>query len=334
MTAPQRIIKTGVIGYGNSGRDAHTFNGIRKNPEFEVTAVCDLSDKNRERAAAELNCATYADYREMLEKEKLDLVSIISRSDTHAEIACAALEKGVHSVVTKPWALDLAEADQILAAAKSGSATVFPWIPMRWSPDYLKIRELLADHAIGDVFKIRRHITNFFRRHDWQTELKFGGGYLLNWGTHIVQPVVDLAESPVQSVYGKLQQVINPGDGDDNFLAVLQFKNGIHGIAEFSQAVEGLPWFMLQGTKGMIHSNAEQITLIQVDPDKPGHQQRSVFSVPDKVFGDEAKIYADVATALLEGKPFPASAEDAHYGTRVLDAIRESHNSGQPVSLG
>lgn len=326
-------IRIGILGYGQSGRSAHALDGIQPNPEYRVTAVCDLAESNRQKAEEDFSCATYADYQQMLARESLDAVSIITRSDTHCEIACAFLQAGVHAVVTKPWALNQEEADRILEAARAGSARVFPWVPMRWSPDFRKIQSLLKEEAIGDVFAIRRYITNFFRRHDWQTELKFGGGYLLNWGMHIVQPVMDLAQSPVTRVYGRFNQVINPGDAEDNFVALLDFENGIQGTAEFTEAVEGLPWFMIQGTRGMIQSDRQTVTLIQVDPDTSGEQNRQEFSLEGKMYGDEAEIYKDLASAILENQPFGISPEEAHYGTRILDAIRQSAQSHQAVVL-
>lgn len=326
-------IRIGILGYGQSGRNAHALAGIQPNAEYQVTAVCDLSEAYRRQAEKDFGCNTYEDYRTMVEAESLDAVSIITRSDTHCEIACAFLEAGVHAVVTKPWALNLEEADRILTAADHGGARVFPWVPMRWSPDFRKIRELLDQDAIGEVFAIRRHITNFFRRHDWQTELKFGGGYLMNWGMHIVQPVIDLAQSKVTRVYARMNQVINPGDAEDNFVALLDFENGIQGTAEFTEAVEGLPWFMIQGTQGMIRSDDRSVILIQMDPDQPGEQTRQEFPLEGKMYGDEKEIYQDLAAAIIQDKPFAVSPEDAHYGTRVLDAIRESTRLHQAISM-
>ena len=326
-------IRIGILGYGQSGRNAHALAGIQPNAEYQVTAVCDLSENNRQKAEEDFDCSTYADYQEMLERESLDAVSIITRSDTHCDIACAFLKGGVHAVVTKPWALNLEEADRILDAADTGNARVFPWIPMRWSPDYRKIQSLLEADAIGEVYAIRRYITNFFRRHDWQTELKYGGGYLLNWGMHIVQPVLDLAQSSVTRVYGRFNQVINPGDAEDNFVALLDFENGIQGTAEFTEAIEGLPWFMIQGTRGMIQSNDHTLTLIQVDPDHPTEQKRQEFPLEGKMYGDEAEIYKDLASAILENQPFGISPEEAHEGTRIIDAIRESAQTHQAVVL-
>ena len=68
----------------------------------------DIAEKN--------NCEYFTDWREML--DKVDAVSIVTPTETHCEIACAFLEKGVHGLVEKPIALTLEEADKMIASAQ------------------------------------------------------------------------------------------------------------------------------------------------------------------------------------------------------------------------
>lgn len=331
--SPNPKIRTAIIGYGESGKLSHAY-GINANSEFIVTAVCDLSQTNREQAKAELGCKTYSAHQELLENENdLDLISVVTRSDTHCSIVCDCLNSGIHTLVTKPWALNRQEAELILRARNSSGKRIYPWLPMYWSPEFIKIRELLKDGAIGKVFSVRRQIAQFSRRDDWQTKRQYGGGYLLNWGMHIVQPILALVESPAQRVYGTLQQTINPGDADDNFLAIIEFENGVRGIAEFTQSIAELPSFLLQGTGGTIRSNGRKIVLSQRDPASSDAAKETAFDIEGKIFGDEANIYRDVAANLLRNLPFEATPDAAYYGTTVIDAIRESHETHQSIRL-
>lgn len=326
-------IRTAIIGYGGSGKLSHA-DTIRELPEYELVAVCDISEERRESARRDLGCTTYEHLEEMLEKENgLDLICIVTRSDLHCEMACTCLDTGINTLVTKPWALNAAEAEKMINAWQRSGARLFPWIPSYWFPEYQKIKSLILEKIIGDVFTIRRYVTQFWRRSDWQTEQRFGGGYLLNWGAHIVQPMLDLADSPPKRVFGQLQQVINPGDADDNFLTIIEFENGIRGIAEFTQAVDGLPSFMVQGTHGMIRSDGNDISLLFKSPDSSKDPEISTFPVGEKLYGDERRIYRDIALDLRNQKSYPASPHSALQGTRVLDAIRESHQSSQLIDL-
>ena len=333
MTNPNNPIRVAIIGYGGSGKISHAAI-VQENSDFQLKAVSDISAERREAAQTELGCVVFESHQPILENaSNYDLVSIVTRSDTHCPIAMECLEAGLHVVVTKPWALNETEARRMIDAQEASGKRLFPWVPMLWSPEFMKIREIIESGAVGKVFLVRRYINQFWRRHDWQTESKFGGGYLLNWGMHIVQPIMDLVPCPVVRVYGQLQQTINPGDADDNFMAAIEFENGCRGVAEFTQAVEGLPSFMVQGDRGTLVSNGEMIKLLETDPESDLPAKITRFPIEGKRFGDEAAIYADIAANLQEDAPFAATVENALYGTIVLDAIRRSHETRTTVSL-
>ena len=209
----------------------------------------------------------------------------------------------------------------MIDAQRSSGKRLFPWVPMLWSPEFLKIREIVESGAMGKIFLVRRYINQFWRRHDWQTESKFGGGHC-STGDGIVQPILDIVSSPAIRAYGQLQQTINPGDAEDNFMAVMEFENGCRGVAEFTQAIEGLPSFMVQGDRGTLVSKGETIELLRSDPSDTEPPKRISINVEGKRFGDEAAIYADIAANLQNDTPFAATVENALYGTIVLDALK------------
>lgn len=333
MTSPYQPIRAAIIGYGGSGKLSHA-DIMSPLPEFDIRAVCDVSKEQRVRAKKELGCEVYPSVEALLARSSdLDMVSVVTRTDTHCQIVQDCLNAGLHTVVTKPWAINRKEADLMLDAQRKSGKTLFPWMPMSWSPEFTKIKALISTGAIGEVFLVRRHITHFWKRSDWQTQTKYGGGYLLNWGMHIVQPILDLVPSPAIRVFGQMQQTVNPGDAEDNFLSIIEFQNGTRGIAEFTQGIEGLPSFMVQGDKGMIHSDGKTITLVQKDPGSDNEAKRSKHIVEGKVFGDESAIYQDIARSIRDGIVIRATTANAYYGTLILDAIRESHQCRRTVEI-
>jgi predicted dehydrogenase len=142
-----------------------------------------------------------------------------------------------------------------------------------------------------------------------------------------------LANSRVKRVFGQLQQTINPGDAEDNFLAVMEFENGIRGIAEFTESLSPLPGFLIQGTKGTITSDFKSVTVRKANPENPDKVEETVHPLSGKAFGDEANIYRDIAANLLDGKPYRTPPEVAFEGTRVIDAVRRSHETRQSVEI-
>ena len=336
-------IRTAILGYGRSGSTMHA-GAIEHNEPFQMVAVCDIDQERRQQAADRFGCAVYDNYHRMLEQEDLDLVSVITRSDQHCRMTCDCLEAGANVLVTKPWAVNAAEGQRMVDAAKSTGQRLFPWLPARWGSVFRRLKTLIDADTIGDVFLIRRAVFSFATRCDWQIERRYGGGYLLNWGPHIVDPPVLLAGSPVKSAFGRLRQVINPGDGEDVFFAVLTLADGTIVQAEYSIAVEPLPEWFIQGDRGTIIANGKTIRIcknIPAQPDDPTRygdmKSKDEAMVEETVqgapYGDQNVVYAEVAEALQRGAPFAVAPEDALQLSKTLDAIRKSSETGDVVTL-
>ena len=336
-------IRTAIIGYGRSGSTLHA-GPLEKNPAFRVAAVCDIEAAPRRDAAARFGCPVYADYREMLRREALDLAVVVTRTDQHAAMACDYLAAGVNVLVTKPWAVDAAEARGLMATARAAGRRLLPWLPARWGCDLSRLQELVSAGAVGRVFFIRRTAASFATRCDWQTERRFGGGYLLNWGPHLVDPPVLLAGSPVASVYARLRQVLNPGDGEDLFAACLTLEDGTLVQAEYTIAASPWPSWVVQGDRGTIVMNGRALTLYQraparpVDPTAfPAMQGKAAPPLEETVsgalYGDEHAIYREIAASFTGGAPYRVTPDEAYAVTRVLDAIRTAAVENRVVTL-
>jgi len=261
-------IRTAILGYGRSGSSMHA-GAIAQNDAFEMVAVCDIDPERQQQAAERFGCTIYDDYHRMLENEHLDLVSIVTRSDQHCPMTCDCLAAGVNVLVTKPWAVNEAEARRMVASAEASGKLLLPWLPARWSRDLRRLQQVLAEKVIGNVFLVRRAVCSFGTRSDWQTEKRYGGGYLLNWGPHIVDPPVVLMGSPVRSVYGRMKQTITPGDVEDLFLAVMNLADGTVVQAEYTIAVEDLPGWFIQGDRGTIVIRGRDLKIYRNTPELP-----------------------------------------------------------------
>jgi len=337
-------IRTAILGYGRSGGHLHAGVMEANTDDFELVAVCDIDPERQKQAADRFGCAIHDDYHKMLESEDLDLVCVVTRSDQHCQMTCDCLAAGASVLVTKPWAVDAGEARRMIDAQRSAGAALIPWLPARWGRPFLRLKELVAENAIGNVFLVRRVVSSFATRSDWQTERRYGGGYLLNWGPHIVDPPVLLGNGPVKSVYARMKQTINPGDTEDVFLAVMNLEDGTVVQAEYTIAVRGLAEWILQGDRGTIVVNGDHLTLCKNTPAEPGDPTRfySMKSqneetieeeIEGPAYGSEHQIYREVAQALRGEKDFPVTPEDALELSRVLDAIRTSSVENRVVEL-
>jgi scyllo-inositol 2-dehydrogenase (NADP+) len=327
-------IRTAILGYGRNGSSMHA-GAVAGNPAFTMTAVCDSDPARRGQAQERFGCPVYADYREMLQREELDLVVIVTRSDQHCRMACDCLSAGMNVLVTKPWAVNAAEADAMVAAAQASGTLLLPWLPVRWASDLRRLQELVAAGTIGNVHLIRRVVSCFSRRDDWQTQRQYGGGYLLNWGPHIVDSALRVKNSPVTAIYGRLRQVINPGDTEDQFLAVMTLADGTVVTAEHTIAVDVLPNWTIQGDQGTIVVHGRQAVIYPHTPPNPGDPTQytamqagagatSEETFGPAIYGDTDEIYGEIARALQGERAYSVTPADALHLTRVLDAIRHS----------
>ena len=337
-------IRTAILGYGRSGSSMHAGAVAGNADDFEMVAACDVDAERQKQAKERFDCAVYDDYHEMLEKEYLDLVSVITRSNQHCQMVCDCLAAGVNVLVTKPWAINADEAERMVGAASATDRILFPWLPARWGRDIRRLRELMAEQAIGKVFLVRRAQCSFATRCDWQTESRYGGGYLLNWGPHIIEPPYVLMDSKVESVYGRLKQTINPGDVEDVFFAVLNLADGTIVQAEYTVSCENLPNWFIQGDRGTIVVNGDALTMYQKTPPRPddptkyGAMKADDGSVVEETltgaqYGDQVEVYAEVAQAIRGEKEFPVKPEAALELSRVFDAIKLSDRENRVVQV-
>jgi len=126
-------LRTAVIGVGSLGQHhARNYVEIAGEGKIKFVGVCDSNDENAHLIAEKNNCDYFTDWRELL--DKVDAVSIVTPTETHCEIACAFLEKGVNVLVEKPIARTLEEADKMIEAAEKSGAKLMVGHLERFNP--------------------------------------------------------------------------------------------------------------------------------------------------------------------------------------------------------
>ncbi len=177
--APNEKLRAAIIGqtgHGNYGHDLDLiFNGFEN---IVVMAVADPDEKGRQKAVVRSKALRpYADYREMLKKERPQLVSVAPRwSDQHFAMAKAALEIGADIYVEKPFTQTLAEADELLEISRKLGRKIAVAHQMRLSPAVVQLKEQIERGLIGEIVQIR----------SWgKQDQRAGGEDMIVLGTHI-----------------------------------------------------------------------------------------------------------------------------------------------------
>ena len=145
--------ETAVIGVGSLGQHhARNHAEIAQTGATEFVGVCDSNEENARTIAEKNNCDFFTDWRELL--DKVDAVSIVTPTETHCEIACAFLEKGVNVLVEKPIARTLEEADLMIKAAEKSGAKLMVGHLERFNPAMVALRPFVTTPLYFEIHRV------------------------------------------------------------------------------------------------------------------------------------------------------------------------------------
>src|SRR6266513_675481 len=157
---PAAKFKAVVIGHTGRGDYGHGLEGIFSNrSNIEIVALADPDPDGRAKTAATIHARrSYADYPEMLEKERPNLVSIAMRqSDQHHAIALAALRTGAHVYCEKPFVTTPIESDELLAEAHKRGLKIAVAHTMRLMPVIVRVKQSIAEGLLGELVELRAY---------------------------------------------------------------------------------------------------------------------------------------------------------------------------------
>src|SRR6478752_1066223 len=144
-------LRVGLVGYGLGGSTFHA-PLVAATPGLELVAIATSNAERVAKAKARYPAVhLYDTIDQMLAAEQLDLVVISTPHATHAPYAHAALERGSHVVVDKPFATSSAEARDLAAMAKQHGRLAIPFQNRRWDNEILTVQKLIEDGTLGDI---------------------------------------------------------------------------------------------------------------------------------------------------------------------------------------
>lgn len=148
-----RKLRTAAIGVGSLGRHhARNYAELASEGRIEFVGACDVNPETAAQVAADSGSEHFSDWQELF--DKVDAVSIATPTETHCEIACAFLEKGVHVLVEKPIALTLDEADQMIATAETSGAKLMVGQLERFNPAMVALRPYVTNPLYFEIHRV------------------------------------------------------------------------------------------------------------------------------------------------------------------------------------
>lgn len=165
--------------------------GYREIDEAEVVALCDANPERLEKVANEYSVPTrYTSFEKMLADEKLDAVSICTPNALHADMAIAALDRGLHVHCEKPMAVSAARAREMEAAGRKNKRVLMIGFQRRFGAGAQFLKRYIADGGLGEIYFAR---ATWVRRRGipglggwFTTKALSGGGALIDIGVHVL----------------------------------------------------------------------------------------------------------------------------------------------------
>ena len=247
------MIKFAVIGQGHIGKRHAEM--IRRNPEAELVAVCDVLPKEKLNLT-DIQEIFFTDYDELLAANlEIDVINICTPNGYHAEYAIKALECKRHVVIEKPMALSKLDAEKILFKSLEVSCHVFCVMQNRYSPPSIWLKKLVDNKTLGDIFMVKldcfwNRDERYYTRDTWHGDAKLDGGTLFTQFSHFIDIIYWL--------FGNIQH-INGSFADFNHEKLTDFEDS--GIVNFSFVKGGMG--CLSYSTSIWNSNLESsITII------------------------------------------------------------------------
>ena len=235
------MIKFAVVGQGHIGKRHAEM--IRRNPESELVAVCDVLSKE-ELGLTELEVPLFRSIDELLNSGlDIDVVNICTPNGFHAEYAIKALESHHHVVLEKPIALTKRDAEKIVFKSLEMSRHVFCVMQNRYSPPSVWLKEVISSNRLGKIYMVQLNCygnrdERYYKPGNWHGDAKLDGGTLFTQFSHFIDIMYWLF-GDITNIKGNFNDFShqNLTDFEDSGIVTFDFVNGGMGSLNYSTSV-------------------------------------------------------------------------------------------------
>jgi scyllo-inositol 2-dehydrogenase (NADP+) len=342
-------IKTAVIGFGLAGR---VFHGpfVSAVPGLKLEAI--VQRKGDEAAKAYPSARILRSVDEALNDASIQLIVVATPNETHFELGKRALLAGKHVVIDKPFAATSAEAAELKELAEKKGLVLAPFHNRRWDGDFLTVRRLLREDAVGRLVTYESHFDRFRplpRENTWKEGASAANGLLMDLGPHLVDQALALFGAH-EGITASVRRDRDATDIEDAFDITLEYPRLRAHCRSSMLAADAAPRFLLHGVKGSYKKwglDPQEPTLVGggkvprmgegewlAEPESewgtltvapvladPGNLNRTKVKTE---LGDYRLYYANVRDAINGAAKLEVTPEDGWRVIRLLEMARES----------
>jgi len=343
-----RPIKVGLIGFGAIGNE-HS-SRIAAVEGMSITQVCDTSPERLNAALLENPGAHMTKDAEQVLESDVDVVIVSTPPNSHAALGLRSLEAGKNVVLEKPMALTIEQCDEMLGLARKKGLLLSVYQNRRWDEDFLLIRQAINGGHLGEVFRIETFVGGYSHPCNfWHSDQDVSGGAIFDWGSHLIDQMLQIAPAPVASVSAtNLKRVWHDVTNADHSIVNIRFTNGATAEFTHSDIAAALKprWYIL-GTKGALVGNWRTERVItrtpigtlnedvlapadsppQVQLYKPGGSVMTLRPEPQDVTNGHT-YHQELADYLHFGLPMSIKPEQSRDVIAIMQAAEQSAAAG------
>lgn len=340
------MLKFGLVGCGRIAKRHSELLGHNQINNASLVAVCDIDEEKAKKIGEQFNMPYYTDMDEMMQKESIDVVSVLTESGYHAKHVRNLAKYGKHIVVEKPMALTLDDADAMIQACDENGCKLFVVKQNRFNVPVVKLREAMDEKRFGKLvlgtIRVRWcRDQNYYDQAWWRGRWDMDGGVLTNQASHHVD-LLEYMMGDVESVFAKSTTALVNIEAEDTAIVTLKFKNGALGIIEATTAVrpkdlEGS--ISILGETGTVEIGGFAVNKMvhwnfthKKDGDDEVMEKYSVNPPNVYGFGHQA-YYEHVVDSILNNKKHLVDGLVGRKSLELISAIYESIETGKEVFL-
>lgn len=300
-------------------------------PNTRVVAICDIvpaltENFQRQWGTTWPDIQVYSDYREMLAREEIDILSVCTPDNRHADIVIAAAERGIPAILCeKPLATTLADADRMIAAIEAHGTLVSVEHTRRWDPFFHRAKEIIDAGMIGTV----RTIVG---------TLHGERAMIFRNGTHIVDLICYYAGSAPTAVFARLEEGFEGfteyrGDGghapesEPGASAYIEFANGVRAFYNGTKGTFNNVEWDIVGSTGRIRISGTVAELWTTEQGT-GQQVSRPFPASMIMKGGIQGAFEELIAVLEGGGEVRSTPRNARQTVEILIAMLASQQQG------
>ncbi|UNL92212.1 dehydrogenase [Paenibacillus polymyxa] len=343
MKMDNRKYNVVIIGYGGMG--SYHVQLIEPIEQLAIGGVYDIVDYRMELAAA-AGYKTYASLDAVLGDQDVDIVLIATPNDVHKEIAIQALQAGKHVICEKPVTITSADFLDIVEVAKQENRLFTVHQNRRWDEDFRIVKDIISRKTVGDLFHLESRVQGANGiPGDWRQLKAYGGGMLLDWGVHLLDQLLQITNSQIESVTATLSYILGT-EVDDGFSSFIEFKDGLTAVIEVGTTnYVKLPRWYVKGTEGTavikdwdlsgeIVTRNPDVAHVEPKPIQAGQgltktmappSEKSTLKFPIEKIPAAAESFYENFVSTIEGKAELAiKSEEVHRVLVLIETIFEA----------